>query len=605
MKLAAPALRHPIRLRWHLLVLVVGTLLPLVLFSTVVVLRLANEQREASLRRLAYSSHLMGEAVEQELSSTMRTLEALAESDRLDREDLQGFWTEASRVHRTQPTWLAILLVAPNGQQLLTTSRPYGTALARVAEADSLRRLVQTGKPTVGTLAHGRQNGRWAFPVRVPVRRRGRIRFVLTAAITPQALTQTVVRQLPPNEEWTRTVLDSNHIIIARTRDPERFIGKPATSGFFNRLKTSNDGIYRNTSIDGIPVYAAYLKTRQFHWVAVVTAAASSIDEPVAASLTALGSVGLIVLVLSCAGAYGLSRRLSRGIRSASQAATALAHGQQLEMEPSSISEFARLADALHTSSQLLAERSAERDELLTRSDLARSQAETANRAKDEFLAMLGHELRNPLAPIVLALEVLQLRGQQQSREWEIIDRQTRHMATLVEDLMDVARITRGKIELSLEPLELSQVTAHAVEMVSPLVSERRHELVVNVPDEGLLVRGEARRLVQVVSNLLTNAVRYTAPGGRIELSAHQDGDWVELQVRDNGKGLPDELLDRVFDVFVQGPRGLDRREGGLGLGLSIVQNLVRLHGGTVFAASDGPGKGSTFTVRLPASEGA
>jgi signal transduction histidine kinase len=602
MKLAVPSLRRPIRLRWHLLILVVGTLLPLVLFSTVVVLRLANEQRQAALRRLTYSSHLMGEAVEQELSSTIRTLEALAESDRLAREDLRGFWTEAKRVHRTQPTWLAILLVAPDGQQLLTTSQPYGTPLPRVAEPDSLHRLLQTGKSTVGTLARGRQGGRWAFPVRVPVRRKGKIRFVLTAAITLQALTQTVVRQLPPSEEWTRTVLDRNHVIIARTRDPERFIGKSATAGLIERLKISGDGIYRNQSIDGVSVYAAFLKTRQSGWVTIVTAAASSIDEPVADSLMALASAGIAVLLLSVAGAYALSRRVSQGIHSASRAAAALAHGQQPNMTPSAISEFARLSDALQTSSQLLTRRSAERDELLTRSDLARSQAETANRAKDEFLAMLGHELRNPLSPIVTALEVLRLRGQDKSREWEIIDRQTRHMATLVEDLLDVSRITRGKIELSLEPLELSLVAARAVEMVSPLIAEHRHELVVNVPEEGLRVQGEAPRLVQVVTNLLTNAARYTPPGGRIELSARREGEWIELHVQDNGPGLSDELRSRVFEVFVQGPRGPDRREGGLGLGLAIVQNLVRLHGGTVSAVSDGPGKGSTFTVRLPAS---
>lgn len=596
-------LRHPrpLPLRWHLVLLVVGTLLPLVIFTAVVVARLANEQREASLRRLSYSSHLMGEAVEQELSSTIRTLQALAESDRLDRNDLAGFWTEARRVHHTQPTWLAILLVSPDGRQLLTSTKPYGSPLSRVADPVSLQRLLKSGQPIVGTLSRGRLGGRWAFPVRVPVRRNGKIRYVLTAAITPQALTQTVVRQLPPDEEWTRTVLDSGNVVVARTRDPERYIGRSATPDFLLRLREAREGICRNKTMDGVAVYAAYSQTRQANWTTIVTASTESIDHPLAISLMIVTGVGLAVLLVSAAGAYTLSRHVARSIDSAAKAANALAHGEQPRMTPTSVTELAQLAGALDCSSRLLTQRAAERDEHLAQANAARAQAESANRTKDEFLAMLGHELRNPLAPIVTALEVLKLRGQDTGQEYEVIDRQTRHMATLVEDLLDVSRITQGKIELALAPLEIAAVVAQSIEMTSPLLSARQHELVVKVPDTGLPIEGDLLRLTQVVTNLLINAARYTPPGGRIELSARRTGDWIEVAVRDNGQGLSPELLSRVFDIFVQGPRTPDRRQGGLGLGLAIVQNLVRLHGGTVTAASDGNGLGSTFTVRLPA----
>jgi signal transduction histidine kinase/CheY-like chemotaxis protein len=233
--------------------------------------------------------------------------------------------------------------------------------------------------------------------------------------------------------------------------------------------------------------------------------------------------------------------------------------------------------------------------------DGLRASAETANRAKDEFLAMLGHELRNPLAPILTALQLLKLRGiQTGERERDIIERQVRHLVSLVDDLLDVSRITRGKIELRRRPLEMADVVARAIEMASPLLEQQRHDLTVDVPSEGLIVDGDAARLAQVVSNLLTNAAKYTDPGGAIAVTATAEGEQVVLRVTDTGSGIERDMLPRIFDLFVQQPQTLDRSRGGLGLGLAIVRSLVELHGGRVSAASDGPGAGSEFTVRLP-----
>jgi len=230
----------------------------------------------------------------------------------------------------------------------------------------------------------------------------------------------------------------------------------------------------------------------------------------------------------------------------------------------------------------------------------ARQAAEAADRRKDEFLAMLGHELRNPLAPIRTALELLRMRGVDGDREQQVIERQVRHLSRLVDDLLDVSRITRGTVELDRRPLEIASVVAKAVEMATPLFEQRAHELVVDVPRHGLVVSGDPVRLAQVVSNLLTNAARYTAPGGHVHVDARGDGAEVVLRVRDDGIGMAPELLPRVFDLFVQGERPRDRQQGGLGLGLALARNLTELHGGSIGAASDGVGQGSTFTVRLP-----
>jgi PAS domain S-box-containing protein len=243
-------------------------------------------------------------------------------------------------------------------------------------------------------------------------------------------------------------------------------------------------------------------------------------------------------------------------------------------------------------------------DEVTARNEMnqLRSAAEAANRTKDQFLAMLGHELRNPLAPILTALELMSLRGDDSNqRERTVIDRQVRHLVRLVDDLLDVSRIARGKIELRQQTLELADIVAAAVEATSPLLEQRHHHLTIHVP-RGLLLRGDATRLTQIVNNVLSNAAKYTEPHGDIRVEARGDGPQVELRVKDSGIGISPEMMPYVFDMFTQERQALDRSHGGLGLGLTIVRSLVELHHGTIHARSEGVGKGSEFVIRLPAA---
>jgi PAS domain S-box-containing protein len=244
-----------------------------------------------------------------------------------------------------------------------------------------------------------------------------------------------------------------------------------------------------------------------------------------------------------------------------------------------------------------------ERRHLLERANEARSQAEAANQTKDEFLAMLGHELRNPLAPIVTAIDVMKTHGEPASaRERDVIERQVKHLVMLVDDLLDVSRIAQGKVELHRHPVALSDVIARAIEACSPILEERRHDLTIDV-QPGLVVDADEARLCQVISNLVTNAAKYTEREGHIQIVASRHRGEVVVLVRDNGMGIPLDLLPTLFDRFVQSKRTLDRSEGGLGLGLSIVRSLVTLHGGTVAVRSAGVGRGSEFEVRLPACD--
>jgi len=228
---------------------------------------------------------------------------------------------------------------------------------------------------------------------------------------------------------------------------------------------------------------------------------------------------------------------------------------------------------------------------------------QNADRRKDEFLATLAHELRNPLAPIRSAAKLLESpAADDRQRQWgrDVIARQVHRMALLLDDLLDVSRITSGRLQLRKQPLELASLITSAVETARPLIDAKQHHLEVLVPSEAIQLFVDPLRLSQALSNLLTNAAKYTDPSGRIILAAAFEGEDLTLSVRDSGIGLSTQALPRVFDMFSQVDSVVDRTEGGLGIGLALVKGLTELHGGTVQASSEGPGCGSTFTIRLP-----
>jgi signal transduction histidine kinase/ActR/RegA family two-component response regulator len=223
---------------------------------------------------------------------------------------------------------------------------------------------------------------------------------------------------------------------------------------------------------------------------------------------------------------------------------------------------------------------------------------------KNEFLAVLGHELRNPLAPIRNALRIMKHRGADDpDHVWarDVVEHQLIQLKQLVDDLLEVSRVNSGKLRLDREPVDLATIVAFAVETSRPTIDAHRHRLSIALPAKPMTIEADPIRLAQVLANLLNNAAKYTEDGGQIRLTVGREGDRVVLRVKDNGVGIPGELLPRVFDLFAQADQSLDRSQGGLGLGLTLVRSLVELHGGSVEARSEGPGQGSEFIVRLPA----
>jgi signal transduction histidine kinase len=280
----------------------------------------------------------------------------------------------------------------------------------------------------------------------------------------------------------------------------------------------------------------------------------------------------------------------------------------------------ARLAQANET---LQAEKARELEVLNTTLQRANSELERANRTllievaersraeralkdadqkKDEFLALLAHELRNPLAPLLNAVELMRLQPRDPQLGWarEVIERQVSYLTRLVDDLLDVSRITRGQITLNRQPLELAVLIERAIEMAQPLMQQRRQQITVAIPDRTLRINGDQVRLVQAFGNVLGNAVKYADPGGHIEVSAHRREASAVVQVRDDGIGIPADQMGKIFELFTRVEHGPERPQSGLGIGLALVRRLVEMHGGTVTAHSEGAGSGSEFVIRLP-----
>jgi signal transduction histidine kinase len=271
-----------------------------------------------------------------------------------------------------------------------------------------------------------------------------------------------------------------------------------------------------------------------------------------------------------------------------------------LRAKVSIFAELFRKTRALERLNSELEERVAQRTSALE----ATTQAlQEANHRKDEFLAMLAHELRNPLAPIRTAVQLLRLKElaePHRNRARDVIERQIEHLVNLIDDLLDVSRITRGMITLQLEPVLVGAIVARAVETARPAIDAHRHVLEIDMPDELISIEGDKTRLVQVIANILHNAAKFMDPGGRIRLSARRDGQYVAITIADTGIGIAPELIPRIFELFTQVHTKSERAQGGLGIGLALVRRLTEMHGGSVSVHSDGQGRGSEFTVRLP-----
>jgi signal transduction histidine kinase len=598
--IAAPRGRTPLRRR--LLILVGGALLPLAVASAIGLVLLAGQQRAQAERGAIGTMRAMGVSVDLELNRAITALQTLSASSPLDRDDLPAFYAEAQRALALQSTWLTVALATPDGKQVLNLLKPFGAPLSPIADVDSFRAALALRHPVAGNVTRGPLTDQQYFTVRVPILRNDRIRYVLTLALKPETMLHVIERQrVPP--EWVVSIVDAHGVHVARSRGHADFVARPPSPSLRRLLaEPLSEGWGLTTTLEGDAAYAAYSRSPSTGWAVAVGIPAAAVDAAVRRSSFLLGAGVLVSLALGGAAAALLARNITRPIGTLRTAAQAVGRGETPTVPPSPIAELDEVADALTAAAAARREAEAERETLLRSEQQARAVAEDANRAKDEFLAMLGHELRNPLGAIASAARLLDRTSPADAidaRARAIIGRQVEHMARLMDDLLDVGRVMTGKILLDRAPLDLASAAAHALAALK--AGGRTGGHAVRADLQPVWVHADATRIEQVVSNLVGNAAKYTPAGGTIEVSTRREGQDAVLRVADSGIGMLPELVPRVFDLFVQGARGLDRAQGGLGIGLTLVRRLAELHGGTATAASAGEGKGSVFTVRLPA----
>ncbi|HEY4998878.1 MAG TPA: ATP-binding protein, partial [Usitatibacter sp.] len=357
-------------------------------------------------------------------------------------------------------------------------------------------------------------------------------------------------------------------------------------------------------TIEGKDVYTSFARLRDSGWTIAVGIPPSVVEAGANRSLAAFGGGILLSLLLGGLAALLVARSINGPMGELRVVAQSVGQGEPPSPPETDIREIQDVGKALVASARQRAASEIEREKLLHNEQEARAAAESANRAKDEFLAMLGHELRNPLGAIANATHLLEdprVNADASSRARAVISRQVAHLSRLTDDLLDAGRAMMGKIVLRSQPLDLAAISGQALATLKATGRTREHRVVENL--QGAWVQADAIRLEQIISNLVVNAVKYTPAGGTIRVSVGREGSETVLRVADDGIGMSPGLAARAFDLFVQGERALDRAQGGLGIGLTLVKRLAELHGGSASAESAGPGLGSEFTVRFPAIE--
>ena len=787
----------PIKLRWHLVLLVLATVLPLLLFTSLLIRQEIKQQQLNADRALRDTVRALSLAVDREIYSAQAVLETLAGSQAIDEGNLQRFYRLAeAAVAKRQNAWVVLLDLT--GHQLINTDRPFGATLPNtfregqpqgkhsvypdlpLSGAAQLKRVVATGQPAVSDVFISLIRRKPAVLVAIPVLRSGDVHYVLDLVFELEPFTRLLLEQRMPAGS-VGMIMDSKGIIIGRTIDPERFIGRRASAGLIERAARSDEGAGVGKTLDGLSLYSAYVRSKTTNWTTVVGVPQAAANAALDRTFYILFGGGALLLFSSLIAALLVGRRITEPISALAERAGLIQRGGHIQLKPSDVAEVKQLQDALVAAGTAAQAAHAERERRLTaevkqaaaeaaqaeilereaklqeseerlraflensatvawmsdedgryvylsrnylkrfnldqqawqgktafelwpaataekfrqrdlavlghgglqevieeakNADGSRSwwfnsrfmlsdrsgkryvgglgveiterkrlenelerridELKEADRRKDEFLATLSHELRNPLAPISNAVQVLKAIAPGDAKlEWcrNLIDQQVGYMARLMEDLLDVSRITRDKLDLRKQPVALSEIVNNAVETSRPAIDAGGHRLTVDLPKANIVLDGDPARLTQVFANLLNNAAKYMESGGAIRITARLNGvptlparesgqgeeitegeaagpadggdspsksAEVVVSVADTGIGIAPEMLPHVFDMFFQAEGGRERRYGGLGIGLTLVRSLVELHGGSIEVKSAGVGKGSEFEVRLP-----
>ncbi len=593
------------RIRAYLALMVAAILVPVMLFSTISLNMLLKSEREAALKGVRETARISMVSIDRELTNTQSAVRMLSTSVYLASGDMAGFYHQARFSDKVGATWTALL--DENGQMLLNTAVPLGTTMPPPAAAARVAKALEAGVPQISNLIRGSLTQELLVVVDVPVTTPAGKRYVIAQGYRIGHFKR-VLNQVNAPPSWLSGVFDRNGIPIARNGPLGHAEGAAGHDELAEAIRSKKVGVIRHASESDVRLYTVLERSALSGWTIAVGVPEAEI-EAVARGALMVSALGLLACLLCAAiAAVFFARRLAHSIRMAAQSAHALQGGELpgasdasgvLEMDEVQAA-IARAAAVIASEKQSRQLAEAEREKLFQSEHAARNMAEQQNRAKDEFLAMLGHELRNPLAAIVNATSVMALKGmapEATAKAREIISRQSQHLTRIVDDLLDVGRVHSGKILLERQKLRLDTLVSHCLATFASTGRTAQHDVSVDL--EPAWIDADPTRFEQIVANLVDNAVKYTPASGSIAVTVRVYGDEVVLGVSDSGVGISAELMPYVFELFVQGHRALDRAQGGLGVGLALVRRLAEMHGGRVAAFSAGLGQGSGFEVRV------
>jgi signal transduction histidine kinase/CheY-like chemotaxis protein len=581
---------------YYLIALILLAVVPLVLISAILVWRQSALQQEISEKSLQQAALALVVAVDRQLGGYRAMLQTLAESDSLLDGDLKAFQLFCTRAaQRHGATFIA--LFDRGGRQVFNTLRAPGDSPTPYKDPTFVRRAFETGESNVSDLTYGLVEERLIFVVNLPIKRGAKVEYVLNAAFEPEVMTR-LLRENPTFRGVPAVIFDRKGDIVGRWENAGQYVGRRVQS--YERMKDADMGTGTGETFEGHKLYYSYARSPANGWGVYVGAERDTVEKTVhtvwAVGL-ALAALGLTVGVLL---AMSLAARLRKSFvglaRSASRneppRLTGLRTVELEQLEQALLaSQLARNAEARERESRLVAE-------------ARKSEAEEANRMKDRFIALLSHELRNPLAPIRTSVHLLRaLEGKPGASTKDIVDmldRQSQQLTRLVNDLLDVSRVGAGRMSLELARIDLGAVARHALETAGPAIQARGHRLTSAIPPQPVEVMGDFARLSQLVCNLLDNAAKFTPAGGEVTLSLQTQGACAVLAVKDTGRGIDAAALREIFMPFVQAQKQLHAGDSGLGLGLALAKSVAELHHGTLSAHSEGVARGALFLLRLP-----
>ena len=595
------------KIRAHLTLIAIATLVPVVVFSAIAVDKLLEAERQSAISNLQETARLTALTIDRELQSAQAALLVLGTSRSMLDRNLRALYEEARAADRGSDA--ATILSDDRGRQLINTERSFGADLPQADATGHVAEVLRRQTTTISGVAVSPVSGNFITKVSIPVIPDKRHRYVLSEAFASPYFARVFAHShVPP--AWTVSIIDARGRVIACNCKDDDMVGQAVTPDLIEASGRKMEGWIRRKTA-GIDSYEVFTHSGFSGWTVAVSAPVELI-ESMTQQAVLFSSIGLLIALLVAAGTAALvGRRLACSIQDAGEAAAALGRGEQPAGRRTGVHEVDQLNAVLISVGEVLThektsrqQAEAERERLLISEQAARRSAEDQNAAKDRFIAMLGHELRNPLSAISGAVALTKAgraAPEVLDRAHAIIERQSSHLGHIVDDLLDLSRLSMGKISLNLQPVDLAAVARACVEA---LPSTRPHAPVrAHIGETPLWVRADRTRLEQIVANVLGNALKFTPASGIIEVSVKAEHGTAILSVRDSGIGISRELMPFIFDAFVQGVAQSDRSIGGLGIGLNLVRQLVELHGGSVHVASDGMGKGTSVSVHLPCAQ--